>query len=98
MTQKEYSIIATINEEGLNNRMWGMNSETADANSYYGCVASGRTQAIPPCIYIYCDDTATYGTEMKKLLYQKYDRKMLLDGDESGTQFICFFWLDPQTL
>lgn len=92
MTQKEYSIIATINEEGLDNSMWGMSNATLDA-SYYGC---NKKEELPPHIYIYGDDNTTYGRRMDELLRNGYDRKFYLD--KFSTEFICFFWLDPKTL
>ena len=89
MTQKEYSIIAAINQEGIDNSMWGMSNVEQDTDAY-GCTIDNKLETLPPHIYIYGDPEYAYSKEMHELLYAKYDRKYVNPYDDT---FICFFWL-----
>lgn len=50
MTQKEIILINALNRSGLDNSMWGVNSENLDSKVLYGTEVYVE---LPPHIYVY---------------------------------------------
>ena len=91
MTQKEYKVLATINQEGLDNTVWGMSSNELDTD-FYGCTFNNRLEKLPPHIYIWGNDDEIYSNAMHELLYSGFDKKIV--NPYADGEFICFFWLN----
>lgn len=85
MNKNEFELIAAINDEGIDNSLWGLCGADVNASTYDGKF----DEMLPPHLYVYGDDDEIYGCELRRLLRDRYDRKLYYD----STHYIAFFWL-----
>lgn len=85
MKQNEFELINAINREGLDSSLWGLCGSDVNASAY----DEKFDEMLPPHLYIYGDNDGVYGSELRKLLRDGYDRKLYYD----ATHYVAFFWL-----